>query len=127
MRLRRSRLVHVEGLRIVLCGKRLDLLGGEAVGAELDPLADIDVIEVLHAAGISRGGGRRMIIWGQVSVITFSPRSLNTCQCKVTKPRSGLLCDTRVPSTLPRTVRLSPGRTGFSQRTSSTPGAPMEA
>ncbi len=61
------------------------------------------------------------------SVITFSPRSLNTSQRKVTKPRSGLLCETRTPSTLPRTVRLSPGRIGLSHFTSSMPGAPIEA
>ena len=40
---------------------------------------------------------RRSSICGQVSVITRSPRSLNTSQKKLTKPRSGLLCETRVP------------------------------
>ena len=70
---------------------------------------------------------RRSSICGQVSVITFSSRSLNTSQRKLTKPRSGLLCEARAESTLPRTVRLSPGRTGLSQRTSSMPGAPIEA
>src|SRR2546430_2197022 len=59
--------------------------------------------------------------------MTFSPRSLNTSQCKVTKPRSGLLREARVDSTLPRTVRLSPGRTGLSHFTSSMPGEPIEA
>src|SRR2546429_109015 len=94
------------------------------MAAELHAVADHDVVEVPHAGAPAL---RRSSICGQVKVMTFSPRSLNTSQKKLTKPRSGLLCEARVDRTLPRTVRLSPGRTGLSHFTSSMPGAPIEA
>src|SRR3954453_14731629 len=115
MRLRRGRLVHVKRLRIVLRRECLDVLGGERVRAERNAIADSDVVEIFHAAA---PGWRRCTICGQTSVIAFSPRSLNTSQRNVTKPRSGLLCEARTLVTLPRTVRASPGRIGFSHFTS---------
>ncbi len=42
----------------------------------------------------------------------------------VSTPRSGLLCERRVSATVVRRVSSSPGRTGRSQRSSSTPGDP---
>src|SRR4051794_30680296 len=101
MRFRRRGFVHVEGLRIVGRGECLDILGGERVAAEFDAVADLDVVEIPH---VDAPGLRRSSICGQTRLITFSPLPLDTSHKKLTKPRSGLLCESRAHCTLPRTV-----------------------
>ena len=65
------RFVEVEGLRIKLCGKPLDLIRREGVLAEHRRFANFDVVEKLHAA--PRSGGRRPIIIVLTLVITHVP------------------------------------------------------
>jgi hypothetical protein len=59
-----------------------------------------------------------------VTRITASPSWLVTSASERMIPRSGLLLERRASRTVARTRSVSPGRTGFGQRTSSTPAAP---
>jgi hypothetical protein len=59
--------------------------------------------------------------------ITSSPCWLYTSERERTVPMSGRLVEARVSSTVDLRRRVSPGRTGFTQRTSSTPGDPRLA
>src|SRR4051794_22240887 len=69
VRARRGVVVDMERLRIEALREGLDVLGGEDVAADLDGLADADVLEELHvgwSAGArmeSRASVRRALIW----------------------------------------------------------------
>src|ERR1700752_4227863 len=54
--------------------------------------------------------------------MTTSPRWFSTSNRVRTRPRSGLEADGRVSTIVARTDSVSPGRTGFVHRSSSTPG-----
>ena len=66
MRARRGRLIEMERLRIEAPREGLDAVGGEGVAADLDALADRDVLPELHDAACSR----RPIISDVVRVMT---------------------------------------------------------
>ena len=83
MRARRGRLVEVERLRIEAARERLDVVGGEGVAAELDAVADRDVVEELHA-----GPRRAASISDVVSVIT-ARRALNSSNSKLHEAHVG--------------------------------------
>lgn len=57
-------------------------------------------------------------------VSTGSPRWFSAVQCRRTMPRSGFEVDGRCSTTCTVARSVSPGRTGRSQRSSSTPGEP---
>ena len=59
-----------------------------------------------------------------VMVRTGSPRWFSAVQCRRTIPRSGFDVDGRCSCTVTVARSVSPGRTGRSQRSSSTPGEP---
>src|SRR3972149_7205993 len=67
-------------------------------------------------------GVRRAIMFTALSVITPSSAWLKTSMNDVTAPRSGFDREGVALSTVTRTDSVSPGRTGLSQRSSSTPG-----
>jgi len=58
--------------------------------------------------------------------MTTSPFWFISWKRKRTTPRSGLEAEGRASRISRRTDSTSPGKTGFSQRTSSMPGEPME-
>ena len=58
--------------------------------------------------------------------MTTSPAWFVTSNRKPTKPASGLVRDACFSITFARAVNRSPGRTGFSHFTSSTPGEPID-
>src|SRR5258706_10487006 len=60
------------------------------------------------------------------TVITVSPCWFLPSHCVETMPRSGLLADTRLSSTVFVIRIVSPTCTGFSQRISSMPGEPID-
>src|SRR5215204_3157009 len=60
-------------------------------------------------------------------VMTVSPRWFSTSEKRWTVPRLGSRVEGAVSRTVTRAVKVSPGRTGLSQRSSSTPGEPMAA
>ncbi len=60
-------------------------------------------------------------------VITISSRWLRTSHSISTMPISGRDCESRADRIVRRTFNRSPGRTGFTQLTSSQPGAPSAA
>ena len=60
MRARGGLVVDMERLRIEALREGLDVLGGEDVAADLDDLADVDVLEEFHgAACITRSRAAR--------------------------------------------------------------------
>src|SRR5262249_43350068 len=123
----RSRfLVDMKKLRVIAPCERLDALGREGVAAELLALANSQVLEKLHAEAPACADIRRANIIVVREVMTQVPTSLSTSKNKPTKPRSGRLWDAFLSTTVTRTRSRSPGRTGASQRISSTPGAPMD-
>src|SRR5262245_56111733 len=133
MRARGGRLVEMERLRIEARGKRLDVLGGEGVAAEVAHLADADVLEEFHDLLAAFGSppraalaARRPNIGLTIKVITGWSAALMSSKRNLTKPMSGRLREGRVSSTVARALMRSPGRIGASHFTSSTPGAPMK-
>src|SRR5262249_5457929 len=124
VRARSHFLVDMKKLRVIAPCERLDALGREGVAAQLLALANSHVLEKLHADAC--GGVRRVNIIVVREVMTQVPTSLSTSKNKPTKPRSGRLWDAFLSTTVTRTRSTSPGRTGASQRISSTPGAPMD-
>src|SRR5262249_56598185 len=96
MRARGGRLVEMERLRIEARGKRLDVLGGEGVAAELARLADANVLEEFHDLLPAFGSppraalaARRPNIRLTIQVITRWAAALLRSQGKFTKPRWG--------------------------------------
>ena len=69
---------------------------------------------------------RRLSISGLVIVVSTMSFSSISSNRHLTKPISDRLFEARVSITVVRTRTWVPGRSGFSQRTSSTPGAPKE-
>ena len=69
-------------------------------------------------------GGRRENRAVASSVITTSPFWLRTSKRNLMAPRSGLLREGVMEITSTRTESSSPGRTGSTQRSSSSPGEP---
>src|SRR5262249_30698141 len=126
VRARRRFLVGMKELRVVAPCERLDALGRESVGAEFPALANSQVLEKLHTDAPAGADVRRANIMLVREVMTQVPISLSTSKNKPTNPRSGRLCDAFLSRTVTRTRSTSPGRTGASQRISSTPGAPMD-
>src|SRR5262249_60328518 len=122
MRPRGSRFVDVEGLRVETRREGFDLVAREGVAADRSALADGDVLEIFHGRPPA---SRRRIINGLVSVVSTVPCSSSNSNRHLTNPISGRLLDARVSSTVVRTRTRVSGLSGFSQRTSSTPGAPM--
>ena len=145
-------LVEMERLRIELAGEADDVVPAEGVAADVGGLADLAILEgeigiglrhdrrIIPEAGdrISRGlrrggwrgrgpGVRSRVSW-LVSQLasTWSPLSISSTSTLV-MPTSGREPSTRFSSGVRRRRTASPGRTGFSQRTSSTPGEPCEA
>src|SRR5205807_8767609 len=114
--------------------ERLDVLSRERVAADLGLVADFDVLEELHARSwepcsgfaVPASAARRANIGLTVSVISLVPEPSTSSNRKWTKPMLGRLRDTRVSSTVARALMAWPARTGASQRTSSTPGAPRK-
>src|SRR4029077_16610634 len=94
--------------------------------------ADADVLEELHArTGVPRvpwrlSSLRRPNIGLTIRTITVRPDVSRSSNRNLTKPTLGRLREARVSSTVARAVTRSPGRTGASHLTSSTPGAPMK-
>src|SRR5205823_9109714 len=116
-------LVEMEGLRIELRGKFLDRLGGEGKRSQFTPLPDRHLLEEAHQARPSR---RRTMI-GEIISHSTSPPALRAAPLSVTIPVSGRLLDSRASVTSTSSIKLSSGLKGVSQRTSLTPGEPMEA
>src|SRR5262249_16632018 len=123
MRARGRGLVNMERLRIKTCGEGLDLVGPEGVAADDGALSDGNVLEIFHGRAPAP---RRLSINGVVNEVITSSCSSIISAGHLTKPASGRLFEGRVSSTVVRTRTCVPGRSGLSQRTSSTPGAPME-
>ncbi len=69
---------------------------------------------------------RRPAIMEKCCSQAISPRWLRRSTRIFTRPMRGREREERVSSTLQRAVSVSPGRTGLSHFTSSTPGAPIE-
>src|SRR3954447_10605883 len=113
----------MEGLRVEPSGKAPDFVGAEGVATGRENLADGDVLEEIHA---TPSGRRNSSICENVRSLIISSCSSSTSTLNLTKPRSGRLLETRLSSTVVRTRMRVPGRSGLTQRTSSTPGAPME-
>src|SRR6516164_11607518 len=131
MRARRRVLVEMERLRIETRRERLDFFGGKDVSAELVALADANVFEELHGRLCVCGSAparaaSRPNIECTTKVISVRPEPLINSKRDLTKPKPGLLREVRVSSTVPRALMRSPGRSGASHLTSSTPGAPMK-
>src|SRR5262249_8511016 len=122
MRLFRRAFIDMERLRVEPPGEILDLLGVEGVAPRHETLADRDVLEILHDAAPARHAS----ISGLTRVISTASRSSSISNRCLTRPTPGLLREARVSSTVARTRTCVPGRNGLSQRTSSTPGAPIE-
>src|SRR6202012_3422609 len=108
--------INMKRLRVVLLRKCLDALGGERVVAEHHALANLEVLEIVHARATSATAAtsRRSSICVQRSVNTQVPAWLNTSYSMLIKPSSGRLRDARVANTVPRAASSSPGRTGAS-------------
>src|SRR5262249_53362052 len=133
MRARGGRLVEMERLRIEARGEGLDVLGGEGVAAELAHLADANILEEFHDLLAAFGSpppaalaARRPNIGLTIKVITGWWAALISSKRNLTKAVSGRWRGGRVSSTAARALMRSPGRTGASHFTSSTPGAPMK-
>src|SRR5262245_28880252 len=122
MRARCRGFVEMKWLRVEGLGKSLDLFRREGMAAERGLVADVDVLQKFHRA-LSRRPKKLTFS----CVIIFSPAGLNSSKRKRTRPHSGRLPSGRVSRMVRRSVRRSPGRTGFSQRTSSMPGEPIES
>src|SRR5262249_45833288 len=102
MRARGGRLVEMERLRIEARGKRLDVLGGEDVAAEVARLADANVLEEFHGSLGAFGSpsraalpARRPNIGLTISVITGWSAAFVSSERKLTKPMSGRLREGR--------------------------------
>src|SRR3954469_4695904 len=116
-------LVKEKTLRIELCGECLDRLGRERKGADLAAMPNLDLLEKRHQTAPSR----RLIRIGDVISHSASPLALRTVHLNLTMPSSGRLFEMRASTTSTSSMRSSPGLSGDSQRTSSTPGDPSEA
>src|SRR5262249_3554056 len=133
MRARGGRLVEMERLRIEARGECLDVLEREGVAGDLGDLAAADVLEEFHdrppacSPSCDPPAARRANIGLTIRVITGCADTPMSSKRNLTKPMSGRLREGRVSSTVPRAMMRSPGRMGASHRTSSTPGAPMNA
>src|SRR6185437_626819 len=123
MRARSRRLVEVEQLGIEPARESLDIGGTEGVMTERISVADLNVLEISHR---SVSGCRRPTICVVVIVIKRVPAASNISNRNFVSPMSGRLFDARVSMTVVRILICAPGRNGASQRTSSTPGAPIE-
>src|SRR5450759_3305717 len=75
MRTLRRRLVDMERLRIETGGERLDVVGGEGVAADLENVADADVLEIFHGRA---SGSRRPNIAVVTMVVRQLPASSST-------------------------------------------------
>src|SRR3954471_14731331 len=132
MRARCRLFVEMKGLRIEAPRERLDLVGGKEMAAERKAVAELDVLEIVHVtsaravAACTAAGVRRPNIEVVVRVMTGTRAWLNISNRKFTRPISGRVREALVSSTVARKVSRSPGRTGASHFTSSTPGDPIE-
>src|ERR1035441_1988966 len=75
MRALRRRLVDMERLRIEAGGERLDVVGGEGVAADLENVADADILEIFHGRA---SGSRRPNIAVVTMVVRQLPASSST-------------------------------------------------
>src|SRR5215472_10006253 len=114
----------MEALRIELPREAFDVLGGEGERAEIAPFADLYVLEEAHQPGAP---ARRPMMIGATISHSASPLALRATPLKVTMPASGRLFERRAFTTSISSIKTSPGRSGASQRSSSTPGEPSEA
>src|SRR5262249_39747722 len=131
MRARGRGLVEMERLRIEARRKRLDFFGGKDVTAEFVDLTDANVFEELHGrlctcCSAPAGAASRPNIECTIKIISVRSEPVMSSKRNLTKPSLGRLRETRVSSTTARALMRSPGRSGASHLTSSTPGAPMK-
>src|SRR5262249_30679381 len=130
MRARGGRLVEVERLRIETHGEGLDILGGEGVAADVAALADAGIPGELHRpppASRPAPAPRPPDIGLTIRDSSGLPAASISSQRNLTKPMSGRLREGRVSSTVARAEMRSPGRSGASHFTSSTPGEPRKS
>ena len=72
MRVRRRLFIDMERLRVVAGRKRYDVLGRERVAPEHDALANLQVLEIVHA----RAASATAVTWRRSSICV--QRSVNT-------------------------------------------------
>src|SRR5215212_4410414 len=132
MRAHRSLFIHVKRLWIEARGECFYFLSRENMTAEHKRVADAEFIEIVHCASACAGaacdaaGIRRPNIEVVRRLITATSAWLNISNRNFTSPISRRECEGLLSSTVARTRSRSPGRTGASHLTSSTPGDPME-
>src|ERR1700687_1146664 len=118
----------MKALRIELASEFLDSVGGEGERSDLAPLPDLHILEETHQPACSAAiPARRATMIGETNSHKPCPAALRTRALNVTMPVSGRLRETLASTTSISSVRSSPGRSGASQRTSSTPGEPSDA
>src|SRR5450759_209650 len=75
MRTRRRFLINVERLRIEADGEGLDVVGGERIAADLENVADLNILEKFH---VGAPGSRRPNIAVVTMVVRTLPASSST-------------------------------------------------
>ena len=146
------RLVHVEALRIVEAGEGDDIVLREGLAPELDVGAGLQILEPAcegscSAARLDAGGRGSDVARRAAAFLAGRPAGMahldqlrvllarddfaalvQECLCSIdTRPISGLERETRLCRILRGPSGCRRKRSGFSQRISSMPGAPMEA